>query len=137
MANNTNLKESKLAIEGGTPVRKELLPYGKQFVEQNDIDAVIKVLQSDWLTTGPTLVDFEKQFAEQVLGCINLHEDWRNSVLSAMTKEGPEPDRQSEIMQVDAVLANLRKQHLWGVISDKELKDEHTALQRQRRDLEP
>ena len=66
MANNTNLKESKLAIEGGTPVRKELLPYGKQFVEQNDIDAVIKVLQSDWLTTGPTLVDFEKQFAEQV-----------------------------------------------------------------------
>ena len=66
MANNTNLKDSKLAIEGGTPVRKELLPYGKQFVEQNDIDAVIKVLQSDWLTTGPTLVDFEKQFAEQV-----------------------------------------------------------------------
>ena len=79
----------------------------------------------------------EKEFAEQVLGCINLDEDWRNSVLSAMTKEGPEPDRQSEITQVDAVLANLRKQHLWGVISDKEFKDEHTALQRQRRDLEP
>ena len=79
----------------------------------------------------------EKEFAEQVLGCINLDEDWRNSVLSAMTKEGPEPDRQSEITQVDAVLANLRKQHLWGVISDKEFKDEHTALERQRRDLEP
>ncbi|MBT5470786.1 MAG: UDP-4-amino-4,6-dideoxy-N-acetyl-beta-L-altrosamine transaminase [Nitrospina sp.] len=66
MTNSISLKNSKLAIEGGSPVREELLPYGKQFVEQNDIDAVIKVLQSDWLTTGPSVMEFEKLFAEQV-----------------------------------------------------------------------
>ena len=66
MANDILSNKSKLAIEGGTPVRKELLPYGKQFVEQKDINAVIKVLESDWLTTGPTVMEFEKQFAEQV-----------------------------------------------------------------------
>ena len=52
MTNSISLKNSKLAIEGGSPVREELLPYGKQFVEQNDIDAVIKVLQSDWQQQG-------------------------------------------------------------------------------------
>jgi perosamine synthetase len=66
MANDALSNKNKLAIEGGTPVRKELLPYGKQFVEQKDINAVIKVLESDWLTTGPTVMEFEKQFAKQV-----------------------------------------------------------------------
>jgi perosamine synthetase len=66
MANDILSNKNRLAIEGGTPVRKELLPYGKQFVEQKDINAVIKVLESDWLTTGPTVMEFEKQFAEQV-----------------------------------------------------------------------
>jgi perosamine synthetase len=66
MANDILSSKNKLAIEGGTPVRKELLPYGKQFVEQKDINAVIKVLESDWLTTGPTVMEFEKQFAAQV-----------------------------------------------------------------------
>jgi dTDP-4-amino-4,6-dideoxygalactose transaminase len=66
MSNDILSNKNKLAIEGGTPVRKELLPYGKQFVEQKDINAVIKVLESDWLTTGPTVMEFEKQFAEQV-----------------------------------------------------------------------
>ena len=55
-----------LAIYGGIPVREKLLPYGKQFVDQKDIHAVIDVLQSDWLTTGPTIVKFEKVFSDQV-----------------------------------------------------------------------
>jgi len=60
MANDILSNKNNLAIEEGTPVRKELLPYGKQFVEQKDINAVIKVLESDWLTTGPTVMEFEK-----------------------------------------------------------------------------
>jgi perosamine synthetase len=59
-------RKKKLALYGGSSVRKNLLPYGKQFVDQNDVQAVIDVLQSDWLTTGPTVMQFEKQFAEQV-----------------------------------------------------------------------
>ena len=34
MANDIISNKNKLAIEGGTSVRKELLPYGKQFVVQ-------------------------------------------------------------------------------------------------------
>jgi perosamine synthetase len=59
-------QKNKLALYGGAPVREKLLPYGRQFVDQEDINAVIDVLKSDWLTTGPTIVEFEKQFAKQV-----------------------------------------------------------------------
>lgn len=39
------------------------IPYGKQSVTQEDIDSVIEVLQSDFLTQGPTIAEFEKKFA--------------------------------------------------------------------------
>ena len=35
------------------------IPYGRQCIEQDDIDAVIQVLQSDYLTTGPKVAEFE------------------------------------------------------------------------------
>jgi perosamine synthetase len=54
----------KLAIEGGTPVRSTLLPYGRQSIDDDDVDAVVRVLRSDWLTTGPTVGGFERAFAE-------------------------------------------------------------------------
>jgi perosamine synthetase len=60
------MEKARLALYGGSPVREKLLPYGKQFVDQKDIDAVIDVLQSDWLTTGPNILEFEKQFSERV-----------------------------------------------------------------------
>ena len=36
------------------------IPYGKQLLEQEDIDAVVDILNSDYLTTGPTVTAFEK-----------------------------------------------------------------------------
>lgn len=36
-----------------------MIPYGKQFIDSNDIDAVIEVLKSDYLTTGPKVAEFE------------------------------------------------------------------------------
>ncbi len=53
-----------LAIDGGTPVRKTLLPYGRQSVSEEDIAAVTEVLRSDWLTTGPKIKEFETAFAD-------------------------------------------------------------------------
>ena len=53
----------KLAIEGGTPVRTELLPYGHQWLDSDDIAAVAEVLESDWLTQGPRVEEFEKTVA--------------------------------------------------------------------------
>ena len=55
-----------LAIDGGTPVRDKLLPYGRQSIEEDDIQAVVEVLRSDWLTTGPKVAEFEEAFAARV-----------------------------------------------------------------------
>lgn len=54
----------RLAIHGGTPVRPALLPYGRQFIDEEDVQAVVDVLQSDWLTTGPKVDEFERAFAQ-------------------------------------------------------------------------
>ncbi len=59
-------KSGKLALHGGIPVRKNLLPYGKQCIQQDDIDAITSVLTSDWLTTGPKIPEFEQKFADAV-----------------------------------------------------------------------
>jgi perosamine synthetase len=56
----------KLAIDGGTPVRERMLPYGRQTVADTDIRAVVEILGSDWLTTGPQVRQFEHAFAEFV-----------------------------------------------------------------------
>lgn len=42
------------------------IPYGKQNINQADIDAVVQVLQSDFLTQGPQVPLFEKLVAEHV-----------------------------------------------------------------------
>src|ERR1039458_4603832 len=55
-----------LAIDGGTPVRRTLLPYGRQSIGEDDIQAVVEVLRSDWLTTGPKVGEFEEAFAARV-----------------------------------------------------------------------
>lgn len=55
-----------LAIEGGKPVRETVLPYGRQSVDEEDIQAVASVLRSDWLTTGPKVGEFEEAFAATV-----------------------------------------------------------------------
>jgi perosamine synthetase len=60
----TNLET--LAIQGGTPVREKLLPYGRQSLDDADLQAVVEVLKSDWLTTGPKVDEFEERFAEWV-----------------------------------------------------------------------
>ena len=52
-----------LAIHGGSPIRKTLLPYGHQSIEEEDIRAVVETLRSDWLTTGPKVAEFEEKIA--------------------------------------------------------------------------
>jgi len=56
----------ELAINGGTPVRDEFLPYGSQWLDEDDIRAVVGALRSDWITTGPRIDEFEQRFAEYV-----------------------------------------------------------------------
>ena len=43
-----------------------MIPYGRQLIGEEDIKAVVEVLRSDWLTTGPKVNEFEKVFADYV-----------------------------------------------------------------------
>ncbi|MDF2882758.1 MAG: putative biosynthesis-related protein, partial [Clostridiaceae bacterium] len=56
----------ELAINGGTPVRDTYLSYGRQCIDDNDIEAVTKILKGDFLTTGPSVKAFEDKVAEYV-----------------------------------------------------------------------
>ena len=55
-----------LAIDGGAPIRPEPLPYGRHWIEEQDIDAVAAALRSAWLTGGPRVAEFETAFAASV-----------------------------------------------------------------------
>lgn len=54
----------KLAIFGGTPVREKAIYYGRQCIEQDDIDAVTEALKSDLITCGPRAAALEKKLCE-------------------------------------------------------------------------
>lgn len=58
-----------------------MIPYGRQDITQTDIDAVVGVLQSDFLTQGPQVPLFEKTVAEHVGAC---HALALNSATSAL-----------------------------------------------------
>ena len=59
-------RDTPLAIHGGPPVRKALLPYGRQTLTEADVAAATEVLRSDWLTTGPKVAEFEEAIADYV-----------------------------------------------------------------------
>ncbi len=43
---------------------KKIIPYGHQWIDNQDIKEVLKVLKSDWLTQGPKVEEFEKAVAK-------------------------------------------------------------------------
>ncbi len=49
-------------------MNKFSIPYGRQSIQQDDIDAVVKTLTADFLTQGPKVAEFEEKFAEYI-GC--------------------------------------------------------------------
>ena len=54
-----HVSAAALAIDGGTPVRPSMLPYGHQMIEDSDVQAVFEALRSGWLTTGPAVTALE------------------------------------------------------------------------------
>ena len=54
----------KLAIDGGTPVRKEKLYYGRQWIDEDDVKAVTTALTGDLITCGPYVAELEKKLCE-------------------------------------------------------------------------
>lgn len=54
----------KLAIQGGTPVREHKISYGRQWIGEDDILAVVEVLKSDYLTCGPKVDELERTLCD-------------------------------------------------------------------------
>jgi UDP-4-amino-4,6-dideoxy-N-acetyl-beta-L-altrosamine transaminase len=48
------------------PIRDEYLPYGRQWIDESDIEAVVSVLKGNYLTTGPAIQEFEQKIADYV-----------------------------------------------------------------------
>lgn len=55
-----------LAILGDRPIRNTYLSYGKQSIDEADIQAVTSILRGDYLTTGPSVKVFEEAVAQYV-----------------------------------------------------------------------
>lgn len=53
-----------LAIFGGTPVRETPLSYGKQYIDDSDVQAVVDTLKSNYLTCGPKILELETKLCE-------------------------------------------------------------------------
>ena len=51
----------KLALHGGAPIRPTKLGYGHQYIDEADIQAVVDVLKSDFLTCGPKVEELERR----------------------------------------------------------------------------
>lgn len=54
----------ELAINGGNPVRKDKIFYGRQWIDDKDIKSVSEVLASDYLTCGPKVTEMENKLKE-------------------------------------------------------------------------
>lgn len=77
------------------PMIQKFIPYGRQSVEDDDIQAVVETLKSDWITQGPKIAEFEKAVAARVdasfgvavaTGTAALH----SACFAAGVKEGDE-----------------------------------------------
>ena len=47
-------------------MNEKFIPYSKQYIDDEDIQAVVEILRSDYLTTGPKIQEFEEKFAEYI-----------------------------------------------------------------------
>lgn len=89
---NTN---NKPAIEGGTPVRSTPIFYGHQYIDDSDIQAVVDVLKSDYLTCGPKIGELEAKLckitgAKYAVVCSNGTAALHIACLAAGVGEGDE-----------------------------------------------
>lgn len=56
--------KERLAIFGGEPIRTSKLYYGRQWIEEDDIQEVTKTLRSDFLTCGPKVSELERELCD-------------------------------------------------------------------------
>ena len=80
---------------GGTPVRDKKIFYGHQYIDEADIQAVVEVLKSDYLTCGPKIEELERKLcgltgARYAVVCANGTAALHIATMAAGVKEGDE-----------------------------------------------
>ena len=85
----------KPAIEGGKPVRETPIFYGHQYIDEADVQAVVEVLRSDYLTCGPKIGELEQKLckltgAKYAVVCANGTAALHMAAMAAGVKEGDE-----------------------------------------------
>ena len=88
-------KMDKPAILGGTPVRDSKIFYGHQYIDDADIQAVVDVLKSDYLTCGPKISELEDKLckmtgAKYAVACSNGTAALHIAAMAAGIGEGDE-----------------------------------------------
>ncbi len=83
------------AIEGGKPVRETPIYYGHQYIDEADIQAVVEVMKSDYLTCGPKIEELERKLcgltgARYAVVCANGTAALHIAAMAAGVKEGDE-----------------------------------------------
>jgi len=83
------------AIEGGMPVRDNKVYYSHQDINDDDINAVVGVLKSNFLTTGPKITEMEQKICEitgakYAVACSNGTAALHIACMAAGIKEGDE-----------------------------------------------
>ena len=63
MASTPDSRPGPPLVEGALGDRLQDLPYGRQTITERDVEAVVEVLRSAWLTTGPAVEAFESAMA--------------------------------------------------------------------------
>ncbi|MCX4306698.1 MAG: UDP-4-amino-4,6-dideoxy-N-acetyl-beta-L-altrosamine transaminase [Acetatifactor sp.] len=85
----------KPAIEGGKSVRENPIFYGHQYIDEADIQAVVEVLRSDYLTCGPKIGELEEKLcaltgAKYAVVCANGTAALHIAAMAAGVKAGDE-----------------------------------------------
>lgn len=85
----------KLAILGGNPTCEKFIPYGTQFIDDEDIKSVVNVLKSPFLTAGPSIEQLQKKIcnitnAKYCIAVTNGTAALHLACLAAGIKEGDE-----------------------------------------------
>jgi hypothetical protein len=90
--------------------------------------------QCQVLPRSRSVESLSQEFAERVLTYITLDEDWKTRIMEALVDDGGITGAKAYKVQVERMskaLENLRKQHLWGDISDMDYRKERADLERQ------
>ena len=71
------------------------------------------------------------QMGDRVMPYLKLDATWKTRVTTALKRQAPQTQDESQQKRLIGALENLRKQHLWGDLSDERYKLERRSLERQ------